>query len=304
MTEILDYTSLQSLLSADPDHLHVHVVDMPYRLTSTWQELGCELKLWKSGDAHLAWAVFQPPWWNLDYGIHPSERGSSLEKEVFAWGKQQMIGYAKRSGEDFYGSVEFFEDAPDTERTIGHLVSLGFEKFDWSIILFEKDLNREIPPIQLPEGFSIRPLRENSEVDAYVKLHRVVFNSDKMTKAWRSRMLQHPAYKPGLDLVVLSAEDKPVGFCVCWLCGGIGKIEPLGVHPDFQGLGLGSALEHAEFHALREEGARYVQVDHVSTNDVAIALARKSGFNKSIMPSGISRKYVLITANGDSRAQL
>jgi hypothetical protein len=29
---------LHSLLNADPQHPHIHRIDMPYRLTSTWQE--------------------------------------------------------------------------------------------------------------------------------------------------------------------------------------------------------------------------------------------------------------------------
>lgn len=288
-------TSLQSILSADPQHLHIHIVDMPYRLTSTWQDRGCELRIWKKGDEIVAWAVFQPPWWNLDYAIQPSERGSSLEKELVEWGKKQMLQYANRIGEDFHGSVEIFEDTPNVDRTIEHLASLGFEKFDWSIIRFQKDLQQELPLPQLPGGFSIRSLRGEAEVESYVKLHRAAFGSDQMTTAWRIRTLKHPAYRPTLDLVAVNVEDKPVGFCIGWMWKGFGQIEPLGVHPDYQGSGLGRALELSALQALRNQGAGYTYIDHVSTNETAIALSLQTGFkqlNKAV-------RYFVRTSVGD-----
>lgn len=276
----LDLMLLQTMSGADPEHPHIHVVDMPYRLTSTWQDRGCRLATWQEGEEISAWAVFQPPWWNLDYAIHPSQRGTSLEREVLAWGKAQMMEYAQRTQADFFGSVEVFEDTPDAERTMEHLASLGFEKFDWSIIRLEKDLDQELPRPRLPHGFSLRPFRGCAEIRAYVELHRAAFGSDAMTTAWRGRTLEHPAYRPDIDLVAVDRADRCVGFCVCWMWQGVGQIEPMGVHPDYQGHGLGRALELAAMQALRSAGARFVHVDHVSTNEVAVALSLKAGFRQ------------------------
>jgi ribosomal protein S18 acetylase RimI-like enzyme len=253
---------------------------MPFRQTSTWQDHDCEIGFWEKGDELLAWGVFQPAWWNLDYAIQPSERGSILETEIFAWGVEQMMAYSRRTGEDFYGSVEFYEDTPSAERTIESLESLGFEKFDWSTIHFEIELHQEFPQPQLPDGFRIRPFGGEIEVDDYVDLHRAAFGSDKMTKAWRMRTLEHPAYRPESDLVIVSPGQKLVGFCICWTRGEISQIEPLGVHPEYQGRRLGSALELSALHTLREQGARYVYLDHVSFNEKAIALSLKTGFRQ------------------------
>ena len=240
MTLGSDPDHLHTLLNADPKHPHIHLVDMPYRLTATWQDQGCELGLWEKDDQMLAWAVFQPAWWNLDYALHPSVRGSELEKDVLAWGKGQMQGYAKRTGEEFYGSVELFEDTPKAAQTIAHLESFGFQPFDWSTVRFAIDLRHDLPQPQLPAGFTVRPLRGHAEVEAYVSLHRAAFGSDKMTTAWRTRTLAHPAYRPEIDLVVATPEDEPVGFCVCWRWQSSGQIEPLGVSPEYQGQGLGA----------------------------------------------------------------
>lgn len=102
-----------------------------------------------------------------------------------------------------------------------------------------------------------------------------------MTLEWRERKLKHPAYVPEIDLVVVGPDDQPVGFCVCWLLDGVGQIEPLGVHPDYQGMGLGRALEAAALGVMWEKGARKILVDHVSLNEAAIALSLQTGFKQT-----------------------
>ena len=77
----------------------------------------------------------------------------------------------------------------------------------------------------------------HAEVEAYANLHQATFGSNKMTAAWRERTLKDPAYMPELDLVVVDSANRPIGFCICWLLQDIGQIEPLGIHPDFQGFG-------------------------------------------------------------------
>ena len=275
-----DYTKLNDLLNADPLHPHIHIVDMPYRMTSIWQDQGCEIGIWDKASEIAAWAIFQPAWWNLDFAIHPSLRGSGIEQEVLWWGKEQMSQYSKHSGEEFWGSVEIFEDAPNAAQTIQNLDAAGFTQFDWSMIRFERDLSQELPQAQLPAGYKIRPLHGTSEVQTYVNLHRAAFGSERMTFAWRSRTLQHPAYRPELDLILENEEDIPVGFCVCWQRGNMGQIEPLGVHPDYQGRGLGRALEISAYQTLKRHGVDVIKVDHASFNEKAIALSLNTGFRQ------------------------
>lgn len=270
---------MQSFLYADPTHPHIHAVDIPYRLTSTWQDSGCELGIWERGGQLLAWAVFQPPWLNLDFAIHPSERASLLEQEVLEWGIAQMMDYAEYTGEGFCGSIELFENTPQIYRTLTYLESLGFREFDWHIARLERDLDQELPSLMVPEGYQIRPLRGVEEVEAYVQLHRAAFDSTNMTTAWRRRTLESRSYQPEFDLVAIIPEGELVGFCIGWMGQSTGQIEPLGVHPEYQGKGLGRALELAVFHAFQEAGVQQAYVDHVSTNREAISLSLKMGFS-------------------------
>lgn len=81
-----------------------------------------------------------------------------------------------------------------------------------------------------------------------------------------------------------------------WMWQGIGPIEPLGVHPDYQGSGLGRALERSALQAFRNQGARYMYVDHVSTNEAGIALSLQNGFNQ--MNNAV--RYFVRTSVGES----
>jgi mycothiol synthase len=279
-TTIFDAMGFADMLHADPLHPHVHLVDMPFRVTSTWHDRACEVGVWEKDNTLLAWAVFQPPWHNLDYAIVPSERGSALEAEIFAWGIAQMRAYGQRTGAAFQGTVECFEDTPKIEQTVAHLADLGFQPLPWSVVRFERLMQHDVPPPELPNGYRIRPLRGSSDIPAYVALVEAVFGPNWMTPAWRRRTLAHPAYHPALDVVVTTADDHLVGFCGCWRWRDQAQIEPLGVHPAYQGLGLGRALERATCAAVQQHGIRVLSVDHGSTNPAAIALSQKMGFRQ------------------------
>jgi ribosomal protein S18 acetylase RimI-like enzyme len=276
-----DYERLQGLLYQSTNNLHIHAIDMPFRLTSTWQDQECEVGLWEREGKLVAWAVFQPPWWNVDYALHSSVQGTLLELEIFSWGKEQMRSYANLTGEEFYGSFEFFSDASHAQNTAQYLENQGFQKFDWSTIRFTLDLKQSLRSPQPMNDFRVRPLRGVSEVDLYVDLQRTVFDSSNMTSSWRKRTLEHPAYKPEFDLVVVNSADEPVGFCICWTWQDVGQIEPLGILPEYQGKGLGRALELTASQILRDHGIHTMYVDHSSFNKAAIALSRQTGFKQS-----------------------
>jgi ribosomal protein S18 acetylase RimI-like enzyme len=112
-----------------------------------------------------------------------------------------------------------------------------------------------------------------------------------MTPAWRRSTLTHPAYRPEIDLVAVSPQGKLVGFCICWIWHALGQIEPLGVHPDYQGQGLGRALELCALDALRSHNVRLVYLDHASLNKTAIRLSQKNGFK----PSNNALRYYVDT---------
>jgi len=276
--------NMTDLIHTFPDD-NLHVADLPYRFSSWALDVAENGQLWLDDTGNVrAWAVMQTPFWTIDYACHPDfER--ELHPQILAWADQraqQAVGTA--AGRPIWFANVFVEQ---TAR-IRELETAGFaSQADVGANSWTKVLMRHASPAAHtvsppPAGFTIRPLAGASEVDAYVDLHRAAFESNSMTRDWRARTLQQPAYAPDLDLVAVAPDGRLVGFCIGWLCTATspvrGQIEPLGVHPDFHGLGLGRALLTETVRRLFAHGAQAVYVETDNYRDAAFALYESVGF--------------------------
>ncbi len=129
----------------------------------------------------------------------------------------------------------------------------------------------------------MRPLGGESEVRAYVALHRSVFETKNMTLAWRRRTLCQPAYNPQTDMVIADSAGKLVAFCVGWLGMSstgekIGQIEPLGCDVKVRGLGLARSALVETIRRLRQLGACRVYVETDANRHSALGLNDSVGF--------------------------
>lgn len=67
-----DKQRMLALVHADPGQ-HLHVIDLPYRLSSWAFDHPENIALWTDRQERLmAWAVLQPPFWTIDYAYHPT----------------------------------------------------------------------------------------------------------------------------------------------------------------------------------------------------------------------------------------
>jgi ribosomal protein S18 acetylase RimI-like enzyme len=166
---------------------------------------------------------------------------------------------------------------------------LGFEDVSdmgedsWSKVLFEFVDESRLPPIHLPDGLKIRSLDVNSEIQAYVDLHRAVFQSENMTCGWRTKATRMTGYINDLDIVLDSESGELCGFCVAWLrhqvsgeC--VGQIEPLGVRESHRGQRLSQALLAAAVHRLRRQGAHRIFVETDRQRPAAMGAYSSVGF--------------------------
>ena len=264
---------------------NLHVVNLPYRFSSWSIDYPENTRLWtdKSGNL-LAWAMLQVPFWTIDYAYNP-EFHEPLHLQILRWADEQahkIVGTP--SGHPaWYVSVT----TSQTDR-IRDLEQMSFESQEsvgensWSQVLMKHSMQRPAEA-RLPENFQTRLLNGASEIEAYVNLHQSVFESKNVTVEWRSRTLEHPEYIPELDLVTVAPDGQLAAFCVCWIAKGLngeisGQIEPLGVHADFQKIGLGGAILLESLKRLNALGARraYVQTD--SHRNAAFRLYEGAGF--------------------------
>jgi len=105
-----------------------------------------------------------------------------------------------------------------------------------------------------------------------------------MTSDWRERTLQHPAYQPELDLVLVDADEQLAGFCIGWFAPQgqdkqpSGQIEPMGIRADVRGRGLGKALLIECLYRLGNRGAKSLFVEADNYRDAAFNHYQAVGF--------------------------
>ncbi len=266
---------------------NLHVVDLPYRLSSWAFDTPENIRLWhdKNG-ALLAWAVMQTPFWTIDYAYSPKIDGN-IHQHILTWADHRAKEIVKTPSKHPTWYVNVFPQQLDR---IKDLENIGFasqahvEKNPYSEILLQHVARSLINEPILPKGYSIRPLASHGEVGAYVELHRLAFGSKTMTASWKTKQLNCPEYDPDIDLVIVAPNGRFVAFCVCWLYtdteGHVsGQIEPLGVHPDFRQLGLAKAVLVEGLRRMYAKGAKQITVITESYRQPALALYESVGFH-------------------------
>jgi ribosomal protein S18 acetylase RimI-like enzyme len=264
----------------------VHVVDLPWRLSSWAWPIAGQTKFWSTsnGDLH-AWACLQTPFWSLDYATHP-DAPPALTRELLSWADERAQALVSTPlGRPMWFTFAF----ADQTDVIQALEAAGFEPQTtaaepWSMVLMRHDPSAIGTSTPVPTGFTLRPLAGASEVAAYVALHRGIFNSDSMTEDWRRTVLKDPSYAADLDLVITNPDGELAALCVGWLSGTgpggrlSGQIEPLGVASRYRGRGLGRAIATECLRRMYAKGALDVYVETDSHGDAALSLYESVGY--------------------------
>lgn len=283
----IDIDDLISLAAREPAR-HLHLVDLPYRLSSWALERPDNVRVWSDGAGLLqAWAVLQTPFWAIDI-VADSASGPEAYAQALRWAVEQA--QAVQADPDWGRPcwfVSVLDDQVDARRTLEELgfADQGHVPVDpWSKVQLVRPVTRLPYRVAVPPGYRLRGLRGSSEVSAYVELHRAVFESKNMTEGWRTRTLEQRAYRPDLDLVVEAPDGRLAAFCVGWFAasgyGGrpCGQIEPLGVAAAHRGLGLGKAVLEACCERLKAAGANEIYVETDRQRDAALGVYGAAGF--------------------------
>jgi len=277
---------MQELVYAHPQD-NLHIVDLPYRLSSWALDAAYNLGLWEDERGELlAWAVLQTPFWAIDYAFRATAPDET-HHQILDWADTQ----ARLHRGTLYSHPSWYVNVYDWQKSRQQdLEAHGFVSVadwgaeSWTKVLLRHTRQHSLPTHSLPSGCTIRPLQGAEEVAAYVGLHRAVFESENMTTAWRLRTLEHADYEPKLDLVAVDPQGQLAGFCVCWFApSGIdgrptGQIEPLGVRADMRGQGLGRAILSEGVRRLYRHGAEHVVVETDNYRNAAFNLYKAAGF--------------------------
>ncbi len=285
---MFDIDSLIELAQRAPEQ-HLHLIDLPYRLSSWALDRADNLRVWfDNAGAPQAWAVLQTPFWAIDIVADSTSNGPEAYAEALRWAVER----ARATAEDpEHGRPCWFVSVLEDQVSVKHaLEAQGFADQGqvpvdpWSKVQLVRPAAWRRDLSALPMGYRIRPLAGATEVAAYVDLHRSVFESKNMTEAWRARTLEQKAYRPELDLVVEGPDGKLAAFCVGWFTANgyqgqpCGQIEPLGVATEHRGLGLGKAVLQACCERLMAAGAKEIYVETDRQRDAALGVYGSAAF--------------------------
>ncbi len=264
----------------EPQACYWHVGDLTWGIyQNTVFDPSANIRLWLSEGRAIAVAWFEAPN-ELQFMLHPQEHcGGALTDEILSWGEQRCAEHSE--------SELFLNSMDDNADRIAFLERHGFVRTERYNQRFRRELN-DLEEPALPDGFTIRSVRDERDFEERVDIHRDVWQPSKVTLEAYRRLRAAPGYEPGLDLVVESADGRFASYCICWLdtANGVGEFEPVGTRPAFKRRGLGRALLLEAFKRLRDHGMRAAIVQTPSFNESATRLYQSAGFEI------VNREYV------------
>lgn len=247
-----------------------HVADVTWRLMYNHHfDAANNVHLWEDEAGNLIGFT----WFYPDAHLEIHTPYAELWPEMLAWGIQRMRAIGK--SETLGVSATSAETA-----LIAFLESQGFafdEAYDARQSL---NLTNAIAVPSIPEGFTLRVAPTNNQIEQRVKIHHAAFNSEWVTVEGYRNVMRDPTYDPNLDIFILAPDGRFAAFCLAWADSvtGVGDIEPIGVHPDFQRQGLGRAIMLEALRRLAAKGMNRVVLSTYVKNERALNLYKSLGF--------------------------
>ncbi len=239
-------------------------------------------RLWINDLGHLeAFAFVLEPYNNLVFEVAPGAE-PVIENQLIDWGMKSAV-HSNGPGVEDTLDTSCRED--DLHR-VAMLERQGFRQLEQNTLQMALKLDQPIAPVRLPEGFSIRSIKGEQEVDEIVALHRAAFGTSHMTREERLDIMRAPDYIPALDLIVVAPENSFAAYCTCSILTAenkrsgvkIGHTDPVAVHPDFQRQGLARALLLKGAQLLKDRGMEMAMLSTSSDNHAMQRAAESAGF--------------------------
>ena len=145
----------------------------------------------------------------------------------------------------------------------------------------------ELPPLNLRGNFSLRPFKMGEDEATLTNLQNAAFGEHwgfcpNTVEETAARVRVKNTEPDGIIFVMDG--DKPAGYN--WTLqnrnehGGVGFVSMTGVHPDYRGNGLGTAVVVSGMRYLSERGVDAVELEVDSENTPARELYRKLGYRR------------------------
>jgi mycothiol synthase len=225
----------------------------------------------------------------LDFYVHPDVRGGDLEAQIIDWGELRMREVKQERG--FPVKLRVGARNTQTNRMM-ILENYGFAS-DRYFFNMERSLAEPIPEVQFPEGFTLRCMNPEKDVEAWVDLHNNSFidhwNFHPLTVESLKHWLKEASYRADLDLIAVTADNTFAAHCHCHIDteknARMGRkrgiVGILGTRRGFRRMGLAKAMLLIGLHRLQEAGMDTARLGVDADNpNGALRLYESVGFRK------------------------
>ena len=176
------------------------------------------------------------------------------------------------------------------------LEMLGFELVKYHFQMHIQ-MDKPAPAVKWPPGIAMRNIIPGQDDEFVHQLIETAFarpsRQPSSLEDWQYNMMRANIFDPELWFLALE-EDEIVGACLCFKYPEQGWVRQLGVHPRWQGKGLGSALLRHAFHVFQFHGYDRVGLTVDAENENAYLFYQRLGMRrvrqyeqheKSLLPS-------------------
>jgi mycothiol synthase len=180
----------------------------------------------------------------------------------------------------------------DRPAAAGFIEALGF-RYHSSLWMLELAPSVPVPAPSFPDDVVVRPYRHPDDLAAYLALANESFADHPTPLSFHESAVRHVHELPGFDaagILLVAPRDDPSSL-VAWIKTEHELIESgqrrgyvslVGVVPAWRGRGLGRELLRWGIARLRAAGAGTIEIVVVATNDRALGLYRRTGFEPTI----------------------
>ncbi len=236
----------------DKPHALPHVGDVTWALYQHEPKLAWPKKtqIFERDGEPVAFGILWLPQ-TLQSAVHPEHRDDVVYDALLEW-------FANAAGDELDGGLDaqLLESDGEFRRAL--------ERHDYALLESAgsiehrvRSLGDPIEPLQLPDGYAVRSVDGEDDLERRVEIHRATWEPSKFTLPAYRVLRTLPPYREELDLVVEAPDGSFAAYALVWLDeeNGVGELEPVGTHPKHRRLGLGKAVCLEACLRLREAGA-------------------------------------------------
>ncbi len=218
---------------------------------------------------------------NTYYSINPQY--SHLKREMIAYGEKHLLGDSLNPDKKYIAL--YIKDFDHEMEEIAK--EKGYEKNDGDLeycTITQLIIPKPFPEIKLPEGFKLKSLAEDNNLD---KISRVLWRGFEHEgeppeeEIEGIKLMQSaPNFRKDITIVVEAPDGNFAAFCGMWYdaTNKIAFVEPVATDPDYRRMGLGKAAVMEGIRRCGELGATVAYVESALPIYLSIGFKKACGY--------------------------